>query len=192
MKKILYILAVATLTLCACSKGADIVGGHDHYYYSPGGSYMMHIADDLIAGALEELEMARDMGKTDITWASHFSGMTLIKADENVWQLSFEGPFEFDNQTYHTAFTMTATQLNEKKHADWDISFSGSRTERDGYRCTFESLGAITYQALNTNTGWDRLFGHLSMIVYNKDGKKDGCLLHFDGAPSEAQFVRGL
>jgi len=30
------------------------------------------------------------------------------------------------------------------------------------------------------------------MIVYDKGGKKDGCMLTFDGAPSKALFVRGL
>lgn len=192
MKKILYLFVAAVLALSSCSKGADIVGGYDYYMYSPGGEYMMNIADDLTAGALEDLEIAIDMGKTEITWASHFTGMKIEKAEENVWHLSFEGPFPFDDRSYQTAFNMTATKLNEEKHADWDVVINGTRTEREGYRCAFESLGAITYKALNTNNGWDYLFGRLSMIVYNKDGKKDGCLMQFEGAPSQAQFVRGL
>jgi len=192
MKKILYLFAAAVLALSSCSKGADIVGGYDYYMYSPGREYMMNIADDLTAGALEDLEIAIDMGKTEITWASHFTGMKIVQAQENVWHLNFKGPFAFDGNSYETVFTMSATKLNEEKHADWDVIITGTRTEREGYRCAFESLGVITYKALNTNNGWDYLFGRLSMIVYNKDGKKDGCLMQFEGAPSQAQFVRGL
>lgn len=192
MKKILYVFAAAVLALSSCTKGADIVGGYDYYEYTLGGQYMKHIADDLMAGALENLEIAIDLGKTEVTWASHFSGMTIQKADESVWHLSFEGPFAFDEKTYQTAFVMTATKLNEEKHADWDVTITGSRTEREGYRCTFESLGTITYKALYTEQGWDMLYGRLSMLVFNKDTKKDGCMLTFDGAPSQAHFVRGL
>jgi len=192
MKKTLYILAAVVLVLSSCSKGSDIVGGHGSYYYSPGGEYMMQIADDLMAGALEDLEIACEMGKTEITWASRFTGMKIVQAEENVWHLSFEGPFDFDGKSYQTTFAMTATKLNEEDHADWDVTITGNRTEREGYRCSFESLGAITYRVLYTNSGWDYLLGRLSMIVYNKDGKKDGCLMYFDGAPSQAQFVRGL
>lgn len=192
MKKILYVFVAAVLALSSCTKGADIVGGYDYYEYTLGGQYMKHIADDLMAGALENLEIAIDLGKTEVTWASHFSGMTIQKADENVWHLSFEGPFAFDEKTYQTAFVMTATKLNEEKHADWDVTITGSRTEREGYRCTFESLGTITYKALYTEQGWDMLYGRLSMLVFNKDTKKDGCMLTFDGAPSQAHFVRGL
>lgn len=192
MKKILYLFVATVLVLSSCTKGADIVGGHDNYVDTPGGQYMMHIADDLMAGALEDLEIALDLGKTEVTWASRLSGMKIVEADENVWYLSFEGPFVFDDQPYQTSFTMTATKVNEEEHADWDVVISGTRTEREGYRCTFESLGAITYKAMGTTTGWDYLFGRLSMIVYNNEGKKDGCLMHFDGAPSRAQFIRGL
>ena len=127
MKRILYLFAAAVLALSACTKGADVVGGHDSYYSTPGGRYMMHIADELIAGALENLEIAIEMGKTEVTWASRFSGMKIEKAGENLWHLSFEGLFAFDNKSYQTGFTMTATRLNEKKHADWDVTIQGSR-----------------------------------------------------------------
>lgn len=192
MKKIFYLFAAAVLALSSCTKGADIVGGHDSYLFSPGGNYMMNIADDLMAGALENLEIACEMGKTEVTWASRFSGMKIVQAQDNVWHLSFKGPFAFDDRSYETAFSMAATKLNDEKHADWEVTITGYRTEREGYRCTFESVGTITYKALGTSSGWDYLSGRLSMIVYNKDGKKDGCLMYFDGAPSQAQFVRGL
>ena len=193
MKKILYLFAAALLALCSCSKGADVVGGHGYSYNAgPGGRYMMHIVDDIMAGALEDLEIACELGKMDITWASRFTGMKIVQVDENTWHLTFEGPFEFDNNSYQTSFNMTAVKLNEEDHADWDVTMTGNRTERDGYRCSFETLGALTFQAENVENGWDLLFGRLSMIVYNKDGKKDGCLMHFEGAPSQAQFVRGL
>ena len=192
MKKIIYLFAAAVLALSSCTRGYDIVGGHESYVYTPGGKYMMHIADDLMAGALEDLEIALELGKTEVTWASRLSGMKIVQAEENVWHLSFEGPFTFDDKSYETVFAMSATRVNEEDHADWDVTITGNRTEREGYRCTFESLGAITYKALYTETGWDMLYGRLSMIVYDKGGKKDGCMLTFDGAPSKALCVRGL
>lgn len=193
MKKTLYILAAAVVALCSCSKGASFVGGHDNYSYTVGGKYMMHIADDLMAGALENLEIALDMGKTEITWASHFSGMTIIKDTGNTWKLSYEGPFAFDGVSYPTSFAMTVTRLNENKHADWDVIITGKRTEREGYSCQFESVGAITYRCtMLSNTGWNMLYGRLSMIVYDRYGKQDGCLLEFNGSPSQATFLRGM
>ncbi len=133
MKKTLYIFAAAVLALSSCSKGADIVGGNNNYSSTAGGSYMMNIADNLMAGALEDLEIALDMGKTEITWASHFSGMTIIKDTGNTWKLSFEGPFAFDGVSYPTSFAMTATRRNENKPADWDVIITGNRTEKEGY-----------------------------------------------------------
>ena len=193
MKKILYLFAAAVLALSACSKGVDKVGGNDYYYTSPGGEYMMHIPANLMTCALENLEIACEMGKTEVDWASLLPGMKIEEIDENIWYLSFKGLFPFDNKSYQTEFTMVATKLNEEdRYADWDVTISGSRTEREDYRCTFESLGAITYKAENVELGWDMLYGRLSMLVFNKDGKKDGCMLTFDGSPSEAQFVRGL
>ena len=192
MKRILFLFAAAALALSACTKGPDMVGGHDNYNSTPGGRYMMFIADDLMAGALETLEIAREMGKEDVTWASRFSGMKIEKVSDNKWNLNFSGLFAFNNSSYQTEFTMTATSLNENKHANWEVTISGNRSEREGYRCTFESLGAITYQTLGGETGWSQLFGRLSMLVFDKDGKKDGCLLQLAGAPSQAQFVRGL
>ena len=194
MKKILYILAAATLALSSCTRGSDsdIVGGSTVGTQTLGGRYMMHIADNLMAGALENLELALELGKTEITWASHFTGMTLQKQADKTWQLSYSGPFAFDGQSYPTSFTMTATRLNDEKHADWEVSITGERTERESYSCRFESLGAITYRTTYSNNGWNMLYGRLSMVVYNQQGKKDGCLLQFDGAPSQAKFVRGL
>ena len=60
MKKALYILAIAVMA-AACSKGSRVnpdsaaVGGYSTYNSSPVGQYMMSIADDLIAGASEEV-----------------------------------------------------------------------------------------------------------------------------------------
>jgi len=193
MKKILYLFAAAVLALSACSKGADKVGGHDNYYTSPGGHYMMHIPADLITSALENLEIACEMGKSEVDWASLLPGMKIEEIEDNMWYLSYNGLFPFDNMSYQTEFTMVAIKLNEDdRYANWDVTINGSRTEREDYRCTFESLGSIIYMAENVTEGWDMLYGRLSMLVFNKDGKKDGCMLTFDGSPSEAQFVRGL
>ena len=157
---------------------------------------LQQVCDEIVVVDSESsdrtVEIAREMGKEEVTWASRFSGMKIEKVSDNKWNLNFSGLFAFDNSSYQTEFTMTATSLNENKHANWEVTISGNRSEREGYRCTFESLGAITYQTLGGETGWSQLFGRLSMLVFDKDGKKDGCLLQLAGAPSQAQFVRGL
>ena len=71
----------------ACSKGSRVnpdsaaVGGYSTYNSSPVGQYMMSIADDLVAGALTELETSFLLEKSEVTWNSRFKGMTIVKAD---------------------------------------------------------------------------------------------------------------
>ena len=170
MKKALYILAVAVMSI-ACSKGSRInpgsaaVGGNNTYTSSPLGQYMMHIADDLVAGALNELETSLLLEKNTVNWNSRFSGMTIVKDDEEVdtWLLTYEGPFTI-----------------------------GTRVEKEGYSCKFDNVGSLTYLTDGSRTGWNQIYGKLSMDVIKDKARIDTGLMVFNGAPSTAQFVRGL
>jgi len=189
------------MALCACSKGytpvssSDAVGGKNGYKYSEGKNYMMCIVDDLMACALEDLEIAIKNGKTSVNWASNFTGMQISKLADDKWQLSFSGPLRFDGIAYETTFTMKAERkVNQQAngHANWTTEITGSRTEQKGYSCTFESVDPISFYADGIVNGWNSLHGTLSMIVYDNGKIKDKCLLTLDGRPSEATFVRGL
>lgn len=201
MKKILYILAIAVVA-GACSKGSRInpesaaVGGYSTYKSSPVGQYMMSIADDLVAGALTELETSFLLGKSEVTWNSRFKGMSIVKADllDDTWSLTYEGQLTMGGGTYETRFSIVATRevVQEGQHADWHVSVSGTRTEREGYSCKFDGLDGLGYQTGGSRTGWNQIYGKLSMDVFKDNARIDTGLLVFNGAPSSAQFVRGL
>ncbi len=200
MKKALYILAIGVVAV-ACSKGSHVdsatasVGGNNTYNNSPAGQYMMFIADDLTAGALNELETSLPLKKSEVSWASRFRGMTIVKADgkENTWVLTYEGAFSMGGNMYDTHFSIVATREDESEsHADWTVTLTGSRKERDGYSCRFNSLGSLNYRTAGSETGWNQIYGRLSMDVFKNDARKDTGLLVFNGTPSAAQFVHGL
>lgn len=201
MKKALYILAIAVMA-AACSKGSRVnpdsaaVGGYSTYNSSPVGQYMMSIADDLVAGALTELETSFLLEKSEVTWNSRFKGMTIVKAGEmdDTWSLTYEGQLTMGGSTYETRFSIVATRevVQEGQHADWTVSVSGMRTEREGYSCKFDGLGGLGYQTGGSRTGWNQIYGKLSMDVFKDNARIDTGLLVFNGTPSAAQFVRGL
>lgn len=201
MKKALYILAIAVMSI-ACSKGSRInpgsaaVGGNNTYTSSPLGQYMMHIADDLVAGALNELETSLLLEKSTVTWNSRFTGMAIVKDDEEVdtWLLTYEGPFTIDGCTYETRFSIVATRedIMDGQHGDWNVTVTGTRVEKEGYSCKFDNVGSLTYLTDGSRTGWNQIYGKLSMDVIKDKARIDTGLLVFNGTPSAAQFVRGL
>ena len=154
---------------------------------------MMSIADDLVAGALTELETSFLLEKSEVTWNSRFKGMTIVKDDEldDTWSLTYEGQLTMGGSTYETRFSIVATRevVQDGQHADWTVSVSGTRAEREGYSCKFDGLG---YQTGGSRTGWNQIYGKLSMDVFKDKARIDTGLLVFNGAPSTAQFVRGL
>ena len=211
MKKTLLILAVALLGLSACSKGEDYrgeLGGHKNYMASAGGNYMMLLADDLVATALMDLETALELGRAPGTvyWGSPLHGMRIEDAGTEGWLLSFTDDLELAGCTYPTEFILFAKAEPEwtegQRHGGWDVRLKGTRTERENFSCSFESMGTLnyrvyqaddTYHVDQTGTmGWNLIYGSISMVVYVSGETKDICLLRFSGNPSAAQFVHGL
>lgn len=223
MKKYILIIAAA-LAAIACTKGNysdTYVGGHNQYALSDGGKYMMHIADNLVTDALDELELAlsvnetlKDMGKStrylitgpqDLeqvgsTWkvisnASHMLGMTMVNTAADTWELTFSNDYSFDNDSYPTTLVMQLVRGAEGQrsfHYDWTAIYSGTRTEKEPYSSSFKTVGAMEYSYSSTQAGWNNVVGKLSMEVYKDKEMIDLCLLTFTGNPSNAQFVRGL
>ncbi len=200
MKKILYI-ALAVLGLSACSKGSnadgDVLGGTNNYSYSYVGRYTMAIADELVAGALEELESALEMGMQKVTWASRFPGMEIISSEPDQWLLTYTGPLMLLKNSYDTNFELVAIKEADPAdgalHASWRVKLKGHRTEREGYTCDFTTVGDVRYEAMaGVKVGWNQIYGKFSLLVYRNREKVDGCQLTFNGSPSQAVFRRGL
>lgn len=221
MKKYFILLAIAAMAAVSCNKEAqaDIVGGRSEEYNRGGRAYMMFIADNLTTDALDELEQAILTEERNTGMSSHFemSG-SLFKAGSS-WRvatetsplpnlkiegkgnstflLTYDGKYAFASaNNYPTFFTIEAKLLRNGEGApgNWRLVVKGNRTERDGYRCTFETPGGIEYS--NTlgaqSKGWNQIFGDLYMTVYKNNSTVDLSCLSFNGSPSQAKYTRGL
>ena len=222
---------LALILLVACSKGGyadyDVLGGRstNTATSSMGRNYMMAVADELIAGVLDEMTLAQttqDMGSTysshftimggfntlGSTWMvtapdSAFEGLSIRCTGENSWNVNYEGDFYMGGYTYPTTFKMRILHqknLSPQVYDGWLVSLEGERTERGGYRCTFDAYSnplssqmMSFYNTLGANiSGWNGINGDLFMTV-SKDGVTvDVCRLSFKGAPSAATYTRGL
>lgn len=166
MKKTLYLLAASLMALSACSKGMEYTYQEylgTEYFAQDDASfqYMMLIADGLVTGVLNELELAMDVEARGMSQSTHFTrnrsfyevgSLWKVKAEDSkfknmeiscvanrTWNVSFEGdlPMGLDENTYPTRFTLTAQQPEDL--AEWGITLKGIRTEREGYSCSFET-----------------------------------------------------
>lgn len=225
MKKISLILLALT-ALAACSKGSydeyyDVLGGRTNVTgsWSEGRNYMMSIADGLMAGVLDELTLAHETQARNPSSSSHFdmkgrlttpgsiwtvstetslfAGMKIHCVAENVWDVTYEGDFYICDGYYPTKFSATATLAET---SNWLMAISGSREERGGYHCTFEtraSQGSEPRMSFANTlgakvSGWNQIKGDLFLTVYKNKDIVDVSRLSFNGAPSQAVYTRGL
>ena len=207
----------------------DILGGRSTYYNSNGRKYMMNIADNLVTDILDELDLALEISRRGTMISSHFvvsgslttsgstwsvkagdnalNGMTIHCSSSNCWTIDYSGQYPFDESNYYpTTIALTVRPLDNtidpelsKESQGWRVSLHGSREERNGYGCSFETATAGEQQFIdyvNTrgskSSGWDYIFGNLFMTVYKDQQVVDACCLSFEGSPSQATFIRGL
>lgn len=221
MKKYFILLAIAAMATFSCSKASneDIVGGRSEDYNWGGRSYMMYIADNLTTDALDELEMALQTEERGSQMSSHFEMKGSILQAGSSWKvtaissalpelridglgnsnfhLSFEGDYAFGADcVYPTSFTIEAKLMRNGEGApcNWELVIKGSRTEREGYSCSFQTPEGIQYNNTlgNESKGWNQIFGDLYMTVYKDKRTVDLSCLSFNGAPSQAKYTRGL
>ena len=218
MKKSVLLAGLVLLFTTACHKvDYDAFGGHTDTTDNPVRAYMLSLSDDLLAASLEELETALrldpadpaaqvlyliqgDLHETSGHWTVRrecpLKGLvirTCIKSEEQMgWLLEYEGDIDLSGNTYPTQFTVQAERpVTEDLHTDWSITkFSGSRTEQEGYRCTFDIASGLIFEALPQNYLWNA-FGTLHMSVYKENSLIDNAYLSLKGAPSAAIFVHG-
>ena len=220
MKKYFILLAIAAMATLSCSKASeDIVGGRSEEYNWGGRNYMMFIADNLTTDALDELELALQTEQRGTAMSSHFEmNGSLYKAGsswrvatastplpdlkiegkgDSTFLLTYDGKYAFGSECdYPTTFTIEAQLMRDGEGApgNWKLYLKGNRTEREGYRCIFETPTGIQYS--NTlglqSKGWNQVFGDLYMTVFKNQNTIDLCCLSFNGAPSQAKYTRGL
>ncbi len=221
-----FITLAALAILPSCMKGeslndSDYVGGWEGFSNRRVRTYMMGIADDLMAGVLDELELALNLDARNVAHSSHFTiggelttpGSTwTVKAEDSqfkdmairctgadAWQLSFEGDFAlaYEDNIYPTVFSMSVRRhvpdSQEVADTGWVVVLSGSREERCSYRCTFETSSLSYINTRGTGAvGWNQMFGDLYMNVFKGSEEVDMCCLSFEGSPSQATLLRGL
>ncbi len=225
MKRFWIIIALAALAvLPSCVKGEsfndeDYVGGWEGYSTHRARTYMMSLSDDLMAGMLDELELALEIDKRGAGRSAHFEiggalgtpgSVWRVKAEDSAfkdlsirctgegrWALNYAGDFALvsEENLYPTEVNMVASryQDTETNAEGWSVSLDGRREERLDYRCSF---GTASLQYINTRgtgaPGWNQMFGDLNMYVFKNGEEVDVCCLSFEGAPSQATLIRGL
>lgn len=217
MKKTALLAGFILLLATACHKAdTDAFGGHTDTTDNPVREYMLALADDLVAASLEELEAALQAdpqdplsqtlyvmqgdllsgGRWTIRRECPLKGLVIqnvIKADGLMgWILEFDGDLSLIGSPYPTRFTLQAEHSpTQSSHSDWRItSFSGQRTERDGYMCTFDISSGLVFEALQDDKLWNA-FGTIRMMVYKNDILVDTAYLSLKGSRSAAVFVHG-
>ena len=218
MKRMIILAGTALLLLTACSKADhDYFGGHKHASDNPVQEYMLTLADDLLTASLEELEDALQASPQDPVVRAlydiqgddlHLSGSTwtlrrecplkglVLRCETDAWSLTFDGDLVLAGESYPTQFSIRLRpediEQDLSSHPNWAVfEFSGSRTERDGYKCTFGLASAtILFRSLLADHLWNP-YGSLQMKVFKDQTLVDVAYLTLSGSPSSSSFVHG-
>ncbi len=213
MKKIVILLA-AVAVAASCSKFTDTFGPEPDYSKNALERYMLAIADDGVATALSELESALKM-EVDGTVGKYFytnngiplrddgSSWTINRegtlygavmkkvSGEDAWTISYDGILTVASSSFPTVFTIKATKKDpaEEEHMSWDVTFDGSRTEDNGYRCTFSNVDKpIEYRTIESSKSWGA-YGYLLMTVFKNSKQIDKIIMELNGTRSSASLA---
>ena len=212
--------ALLLLTACS-KADHDYFGGHKHTSDNPVQDYMLTLADDLLTASLEELEEALQVNSQDPVARAlydmqgddlHLSGSKWTVRREcplkglvlqcepeegkTAWNLVFDGDLVLADESYPTQFSIRLRpeydEQDQSAHLNWAVfEFSGSRTERDGYKCTFSLASpTILFRSLLADHLWNP-YGSLQMTVFKNETPVDVAYLTLAGPPSASTFVHG-
>jgi len=213
MKKIFILFAVVAV-IVSCDKYDDTFGPSTYESSSPLELYMLSIADDGVSSVLAELESALQtdpdgvVGKYFYTnnglsltadgavWTVNregpLSGATMKKVTgKNVWMISYNGDFSMNGTSFPTTFEVTATLADSEigSHMNWDVEFSGTRTEEDGYSCSFSNAEVpVGFKAIENTRNWGA-YGYLLMTVYKENTRIDRILMELRGLRSSSSIT---
>ena len=137
-------------------------------------------------------------------------GIKISCLGENRWKLEFQGNYTLLGYEYPTTITAQATLNNSAgsdegsgegsgagsgagawaNHNNWEVSFEGTRTERDGYACVFTSNPTLKFFKGYNNYGWNSCTGSAFMDVTKYGKKVDRCRNEYLG--NENRYFRGI
>lgn len=212
-------LALLLTTACS-KADHDYFGGHIHKSDNPVQEYMLTLADDLLIASLEELDEALRMNPKDpVTQVLYDTkGDDLLQPGsewklrrecplrglvlrcetiegQTAWNLVYEGDLSLAGECYPTRFSIRLRPKDEGQdlspYDDWSVfEFSGTRTEREGYKCTFGLASTtITIRPI-TKHSWNP-YGSLRMTVFKNEETVDIAYLTLAGPPSASTFAHG-
>ena len=214
---------MAVLALASCTKkynspNEDIVGSSSYSQNYPARQYLMAIADNMVTDALDEIESAfwiESIGAgssvhfdvkegsiltENVTWTvtgrdRDLKGMTIKNIGSDTWELTYDGPYILQGESYPVNFILKAKRgtLVKSNHYNWAVTLNGNRTEREGYACTFKTKATVLYQCTSESaTGWNNLDGTYLLTVLKDNKDIDLWVMDFSGSPSKAEFRMGL
>ena len=119
---------------------------------------------------------------------------------DGTWSIKWTGPYSLyysygddDRYAYETTVDIQASMLTETStnHFDWKVVANGSRTERAGYACTFQTAPDLTYSNSTADSYvWDLCNGAATMLVTKNGEKVD--LVRTDYLGTSNRYFRGL
>ena len=218
MKRVSIILAMLAgiIAFAACEMEVpEDAFGSTTTPNNPVQAYMMNIADDLVCDNLRELESAlkasaesglgkyfyttndRPLDQDGAEWTvnreGNLTGLTIKKvAGSNAWDLEFNGKYPFSGNKYEIVINLTAEQddASATGHQNWKVVFDGTRTEENGYKCTFSSVDApVKYKTIGEDNNLWNAFGYLLMTVFKGGTQVDKVVMELAGGKSDSSIV---
>lgn len=217
MKKILYCIALVAVVSCnKYSSSSEYFGSVGVGYDSRGplNRYMIGIVDDIVGSSLTALETALNtedgsvvmkyfyqtndihLSQDGSVWTvkreTIMQGAVLSKVPgEQAWNIVYSGDFPFNGVLYPTSFSIKATSADASAegHRSWKVSFTGNRTEDNGYYCEFRNEeSAINYTVLEYSSYWAAQ-GYVLMDVYKNGIVIDRVLMEVNGGSGDTSIV---
>ena len=218
MKKIknIFGLAACVLLMAACAQDVpEDAFGNTTVPDNPLMSYMTTIADSFVCDNLRELESAlsasesgglgkyfyenngKALTEDGAVWTvkkeSNLRGLKIEKVS-GAWKLSYSGKYAFSgNPEYETSITIIAEQADPAAtgHQSWNLIIDGTRTEENGYSCTFSSVDMpVRYKMIGGDNLLWNAFGYIMMTVYKNDTQVDKVVMELAGGKSDSSKVR--
>ncbi|MBR5925582.1 MAG: hypothetical protein IKZ60_08965 [Bacteroidales bacterium] len=206
MKK-LAILTLALIGMISCSRDYNYIDrgfdGNSSYTGAYVRAYIQQVSDNLIVQNLQVLEKVIALNANNI-WAVgneytynnelDIRGVVIRKTDaDSTWTLSRSGDYPINDVKYPTDYVITAKMSVGKggaNHYDWTLTLEGTRTEDNGFGCSFSSDGAILYKSsYSSYNKWSYINGIIRMFVTKNGEEIDKAILDFRGDPNNPFYA---
>lgn len=210
------IICVALISACDKEDPQDAFG-NTTTPSNPVQAYMTNIVDELTTDNLKELELAlkaslegglgkyfyetnnKDLTEDGSIWTvkreGNMTGLVIKKVSGiHAWELSYSGKYSFSGNDFETSSTITAEQVDPTatSHQSWNVTIDGTRTEEEGYSCSFSSVDApILFKTIpDTDSQVWNAFGYLLMTVFKDGSQIDKVVMELAGGKSDSSIVR--